>query len=414
MRQPARRAAQQLRPAGAPRGPGRRAGRRVPDPQGRGLECSGDGEPGFPGGQGRLRPDFARQSGHRECSRAAGEVRRSALRSQHRAAGAGHGVSRSAQLVERILQGDRRAAARAISLLENHAPEARAIAEGLAGHRGKSFRVGITGPPGAGKSTLVDGLARELRKRDRTVGVVAVDPSSPFSGGALLGDRVRMGRALEDPGVFVRSMASRGTMGGLARSAQEAADVLDALGKDWVILETVGVGQSELAVAAACDVTVVVLVPEAGGAVQAMKAGLMEIADLFVVNKSDRPGADEMLAQLRETAHYLDREGWKVPILKVIAIQEQGLEALLDRLESYHAWLQEGERLEEKRLRQAALRIRDLVRARLEERLWLDPEVDAVVQENARHVLAGQLAVHQAAINVWGTVRERLTELEGI
>ncbi len=323
-------------------------------------------------------------------------------------------MSRSAQLVERILQGDRRAAARAISLLENHAPEARAIAEGLAGHRGKSFRVGITGPPGAGKSTLVDGLARELRKRDRTVGVVAVDPSSPFSGGALLGDRVRMGRALEDPGVFVRSMASRGTMGGLARSAQEAADVLDALGKDWVILETVGVGQSELAVAAACDVTVVVLVPEAGGAVQAMKAGLMEIADLFVVNKSDRPGADEMLAQLRETAHYLDREGWKVPILKVIAIQEQGLEALLDSLESYRAWLQEGERLEEKRLRQAALRIRDLVRARLEERLWLDPEVDAVVQENARHVLAGQLAVHQAAINVWGTVRERLTELEGI
>ncbi len=323
-------------------------------------------------------------------------------------------MSRSAQLVERILQGDRRAAARAISLLENQAPEARAIAEGLAPHRGKCFRVGITGPPGAGKSTLVDGLARVLRQRDRTVGVVAVDPSSPFSGGALLGDRVRMGRSLEDPGVFVRSMATRGSMGGLARSAQEAADVLDALGKDWVVLETVGVGQSELAVAAACDVTVVVLVPEAGGAVQAMKAGLMEIADLFVVNKSDRPGADEMVGQLREAAHHLHKDDWKVPILKVIAIQEQGLEELVDCLERFRAWLQEGERWEEKRLRQAALRIRDLVRARLEERLWSDPEVDAVVQENARRVLQGELAVHQAAGDVWGAVRERLTKLEGI
>lgn len=323
-------------------------------------------------------------------------------------------MSRTTELVERILQGDRRAAARAITLLENQAGEAREIAEKLARHKGKCYRVGFTGPPGAGKSTLVDALSRELRKRDRTVGVVAVDPSSPFSGGALLGDRVRMSRSLEDPGVFVRSMATRGSMGGLSRSVQEAADVLDALGKDWVVLETVGVGQSELAVAAACDVTVVVLVPEAGGAVQAMKAGLMEIADLFVVNKSDRPAADEMVAQLREAAHYLDREGWKVPILKVVAIQEQGVSELVDKLDAYRQWLQEGERWEEKRRRQAAHRIRDLVRARLEERLWSDPTIESVVAENARRVLQGELAVHQAASQVWRNVRERLTELEGI
>lgn len=323
-------------------------------------------------------------------------------------------MSRTQQLVERILQGDRRAAARAITLLENQTGEARAIAEQLAPHQGKGYRVGVTGPPGAGKSTLVDELSRELRQRQRTVGVVAVDPSSPFSGGALLGDRVRMSRALEDPGVFVRSMATRGSMGGLSRAVQEAADVLDALGKDWVVLETVGVGQSELAVAAACDVTVVVLVPEAGGAVQAMKAGLMEIADLFVVNKSDRPGADEMVAQLREAAHYLDRDGWKVPILKVVALQGQGIGPLVDSLEAYRDWLQEGERWEEKRRRQAAHRIRDLVRARLEERLWSDPDVESVVAENARRVLQGELAVHQAASHVWRTVRDRLTELDDL
>lgn len=323
-------------------------------------------------------------------------------------------MSRTRELVERILQGDRRAAARAITLLENQTGEARAIAEQLAPYKGKGYRVGVTGPPGAGKSTLVDGLSRELRQRERTVGVVAVDPSSPFSGGALLGDRVRMSRALEDPGVFVRSMATRGSMGGLSRAVQEAADVLDALGKDWVVLETVGVGQSELAVAAACDVTVVVLVPEAGGAVQAMKAGLMEIADLFVVNKSDRPGADEMVAQLREAAHYLDRDGWKVPILKVVALQGQGIGELVDRLEAYRDWLQEGERWEEKRRRQAAHRIRDLVRARLEERLWSDPDVESVVAESARRVLQGELAVHQAASEVWRTVRDRLTELDDL
>ncbi|MEW6283291.1 MAG: methylmalonyl Co-A mutase-associated GTPase MeaB [Candidatus Eremiobacterota bacterium] len=317
---------------------------------------------------------------------------------------------RAAQLVERVRQGDRLAAARAITLLENEAVDARDLAERLAPFRGASFRVGVTGPPGAGKSTLVDALARELRLRQEKVGVVAVDPTSPFSGGALLGDRVRMSRSLEDPEVFVRSMATRGSMGGLCRAAQEAADVLDALGKTWVMLETVGVGQSELSVAAACDATVVVLVPEAGGTVQAMKAGLMEIADLFAVNKSDRPGADDMAVQLKDAAKHLVRDGWKVPVHKVVALDGSGVPELIDRLQSYRAWLQEGARWEEKRLRQAAHRIRDMVRSRLEERLWADPEVRRSLNESARRVKDGELAVHQAAGDVWRTVQERLTQ----
>lgn len=321
---------------------------------------------------------------------------------------------RAERLAERILQGDRLAAARAITLVEDAAPDWPELMRRLAPSVGRSSRVGITGPPGAGKSTLVDALAREMRQRGETVGIVAVDPTSPFSGGAFLGDRVRMSRAAEDPEVFVRSMASRGSLGGLARTAQETADILDALGKTQIFLETVGVGQAELAVAAAADTTVVVLVPEAGGTMQAMKAGLMEIADLFVVNKADRPGAHEMVKQLQESVSLSARRngGWEPPILLTVAPDGKGVPELADALGRRIAWLQEGGRLDEKRREQSRHRIRELVRARLEEHLWEDPVIRGELDAAARRLQAGEAGVFQAAVDFWQGIRARLAVSE--
>ncbi|HEX7344962.1 MAG TPA: methylmalonyl Co-A mutase-associated GTPase MeaB, partial [bacterium] len=201
--------------------------------------------------------------------------------------------------IERFEQGDLRALSRIISWIENSRGDIPAELKPIFSRTGRAFRIGITGPPGAGKSTLVDGLAMFCRAEGRSVGIIAVDPTSPFSGGALLGDRVRMNRAGLDSGIYIRSMATRGSLGGLAEAALDAADILDAFGKDVVILETVGVGQSELDIARAADSTVVVLVPESGDGVQAMKAGLMEIGDIFVLNKADRPGADRAAEELK-------------------------------------------------------------------------------------------------------------------
>lgn len=318
-------------------------------------------------------------------------------------------AERARNFADRILKGQVGAAARAMTWVENLAPEAEPLLTALAPHQGRAHRVGITGPPGAGKSTLVDALVQEARRHQHKVGVVAVDPSSPFSGGALLGDRVRMTRCLEDPEVFVRSMASRGCLGGLARTAQEAADILDALGKDFLCLETVGVGQSELAVAQSCDTCVVVLVPEAGGVVQAMKAGLMEVAEIFVVNKADRPGVEEMERQLLEAASYVERENWRPPVLKVVALEGKGVEPLYGQLRSHWEWLQDEGRLEKKRQVQHQARIRELVRSALEERLWSEPEVKALLSTTADQLRQGNIGLHQAAQLVWAGVRERLS-----
>ena len=268
--------------------------------------------------------------------------------------------------------------------------------------------MGITGPPGAGKSTLADALVRELRTRDLGVGVIAVDPSSPFTGGALLGDRVRMLRATEDPEVFVRSMASRGCLGGLARTTQEAADVLDAAGKDIVLFETVGVGQSELTVASACDLTIVVLVPEAGGMVQAMKAGVMEIADMFVVNKADRPGADEMEFQLVDASRYLISDGRRPPVLKTSALKDEGLAALADEVLQYREWLHQGDRLELRRKAQAKTRIRELVRSALEEKFWSQAGVDESLSVAAETFRQGEQSLLEVAQSFWLSVREQI------
>lgn len=204
----------------------------------------------------------------------------------------------AAALADGVLAGEVRALARAISAVEDEAPGFEALLHAVHGKVGRARRIGVTGPPGAGKSTLVAALARRWRDTGLTVGVLAVDPTSPFTGGALLGDRIRMSELTTEPGIFIRSMASRGSVGGLATTTREAADLLDAFGHDRILVETVGVGQSELDVAGSADSTAVVLVPESGDGIQAMKAGLMEVADIFVVNKSDRPGADRMVKEL--------------------------------------------------------------------------------------------------------------------
>ncbi len=273
--------------------------------------------------------------------------------------------------IKQFEKGEIRALARVITLIENGEGEIPAQLKALFSRVGRAFRVGVTGPPGAGKSTLVDGLSMLYRAEGRTVGIIAVDPTSPFSGGALLGDRVRMNRAGGDPGVYIRSMATRGSLGGLAEAALDAADVMDAFGKDVVILETVGVGQSELDIARAADSTIVVLVPESGDGVQAMKAGLMEIGDIFVLNKADRPAADRAVEELKSALELkAGANTWKPPVISAIAHKGEGLPELLEVLKSHYRHLAERGGLKVKRLSRRRERIRQIVEGELHHRFW--------------------------------------------
>jgi LAO/AO transport system kinase len=262
----------------------------------------------------------------------------------------------AAELLPALLEGQGRAVARAISWMENGHPEARPLMAKLWPHLGRAVVVGITGAPGAGKSTLTDQLTRLLRQRGARVGILAVDPTSPFSGGAILGDRIRMGAVSQDPGVFIRSMATRGALGGLARATQDAIDVLDAAGCDWILVETVGVGQDEVDVVSCVHSCCLVLVPGMGDEIQAIKAGIMEVADLFVVNKADRDGVEAVEREIEAMKSLSAARDWDPPVFRTVAARGEGLEVLLERIQEHGVWLRAHGGLARKARERAKLR----------------------------------------------------------
>ncbi|GKT06751.1 methylmalonyl Co-A mutase-associated GTPase MeaB [Desulforhabdus sp. TSK] len=251
-----------------------------------------------------------------------------------------------------ILQGSPRAVARLMSWLEDEDERAYPVMEEIYRHTGKAYILGITGSPGAGKSTLTDKLTRTIRRKGLSVGIVAVDPSSPFTGGAVLGDRVRMSELSIDPGVYIRSMATRGFLGGISKATADVVKVLDAFGKDVIIIETVGVGQDEVDIIGLADTTCLILVPGLGDGIQSMKAGVMEIADIFVVNKADRAGADQVVAEVCarvDQDSHIKVKDWTPPVLKTVAVEDQGLEELWQAIDGHRAMLEKTGKLHEKR-----------------------------------------------------------------
>ncbi len=276
------------------------------------------------------------------------------------------------ELVERLTNGDRRAAARIISLVENDAPEKEQLLQELFPYTGRSFIVGVTGSPGAGKSSLVDSLAGYYRKQGLTIGIIAVDPTSPFSGGAILGDRIRMQDHALDKGVFIRSMGTRGSLGGLARATKEAIKVLDAYGRDVILVETVGVGQSELDIMATADTTMVVLNPGTGDSIQTIKAGIMEIADIFVVNKCDRDGADKMAAEVEAMLDlgHGQNPNWRPPVVKTSTLDGRGIGELVQKLAQHREFAEQFGELATRRAAQLKAEVSEIVEHNLKKMLW--------------------------------------------
>ncbi len=310
-----------------------------------------------------------------------------------------------AGLVERARTGDRRAVARLISLVEDASPMLRQVSSRLVGHAGRAHVLGITGAPGVGKSTSTAALVGALRQDEQTVGVLAVDPSSPFSGGALLGDRVRMQGHAGDPGVYIRSMASRGHLGGLAWATPQAVRVLDAAGCDVVVVETVGVGQSEVEVAALADTTVVLLAPGMGDGIQAAKAGLLEVGDVYVVNKADRDGATQVARDLRAMLALSERTegGWIPPIVKTVAATGDGMPALVEAIEAHRGWQQDTGEQQRRRLRRARDEIEAIALTALRERFG-DLHGRTDLDRLAAEVLGGRTDPYAAADAVLDTL----------
>ena len=310
-------------------------------------------------------------------------------------------------ITERLLSGDRRALARMVTLIENEAPQARRYLAELHQNAGRAHIIGVTGAPGAGKSTLVTRLVRELRRRDRKIGVVAVDPSSPFTGGAILGDRIRMMELAGDPNVFIRSMASRGSLGGLSASTRDVVRAMDAAGYNPIIIETIGTGQAEVEVMRAAQSVLVVTAPGMGDEVQAIKAGILEIADIFVVSKADKPGADQTVAELamllsldpHRRHHDKSKSYWRIPVLKTSAIKDQGINQLVDAIEQHYQYLVESSMLAHRAQRQVRSEVESLVlhavilalRAEVTEAEWQKLVEDITTRERDPYGVAIEL-----------------------
>ncbi len=296
-------------------------------------------------------------------------------------------------------------------MVENDLPEAADILHELYPNVGRAHRIGVTGPPGAGKSTVVEKLAIHFREMGKTIAIIAVDPTSPFSGGAILGDRVRMSSLFCDPGVFIRSMATRGSLGGLARQTKSVCDLLDAFGKDIIIIETVGVGQAELDIAQAAHTTMIVLVPESGDGIQAMKAGLMEIGDLFVVNKSDRDGADRLAAEIEMMLEMRpEKDGWRPQVIRTIAVQDKGLKNLGSIILDHYAYLEDSENLILHLETAIKNEIMERVGQHFQHKIWKDANISDLLLRCVTETMNGDrspISASQEIIAAWE--KERLS-----
>jgi LAO/AO transport system kinase len=303
-------------------------------------------------------------------------------------------------LAERLLAGDRRALARAISLVENDDPAGWKLVREVYPHTGRAEMLGFTGPPGVGKSTLLGAITKLHRQREKTVAVLSIDPSSPFTKGALLGDRIRLSEHFLDPGVFIRSMANRGALGGLSEATLQAALLMDASGRDVVLLETVGVGQAEVDIIDHADTVVLVLMPGSGDSIQALKAGVMEIPDVIAVNKADHPLTDTMVREIKSVLALGPREGWQVPIVKTEAVRGEGIEELVDRLEEHRGYIQAEGTLSARRRRNLMSEVLAIATFRMRRELEASVREDPEVQELLDSVVARELDPASAATRI--------------
>ena len=348
------------------------------------------------------------------------------------------------RLLADFAAGKTAALARAISIVENHRAGFEQLLAAWHPRLGHARRIGVTGPPGAGKSTLTTGLTRAYRAAGLTVGIIAVDPTSPFTGGALLGDRIRMEDVALDPGVFIRSLATRGSLGGLSAATREACDVLDAFGIDRILIETVGVGQSELDVARTADTSLVVLVPESGDSIQTLKAGLMEIADIFTVNKADRPGADRLrneievmlgmragatmrnvpahhgvdlsanniIKQVRAAAAKVDMEQWTPPVLRTVAVKDDGIAELVAALDRHFRYLEKSGTLRTRRRTRLRERVVEVVEAKARRRLWDDAATNQWLEDRLPELERGTATPFAIADDLLGRSADLLTRTQ--
>lgn len=303
-------------------------------------------------------------------------------------------------LAQRLLTGDKRALARAISLVEDDDPDGWELVREVYPHTGKAAIIGFTGPPGVGKSTLLGALTKLERERDQTVAVLSIDPSSPFTHGALLGDRIRLADHFLDPGVFIRSMANRGALGGLSEAALQAALLMDASGRDVVLVETVGVGQAEVDIIDHADTVVLVLMPGSGDSIQALKAGVMEIPDVIVVNKADHPLTDTMVREIKAVLALGPREGWRVPIVRTEATSGEGTQELIDKLAEHRAYIKEEGTLSERRRRNLMNEVLGIATFRMRRELEASVREDPAVRELLDRVVAREIDPASAATTI--------------